>query len=190
MKNVLIITSILFSIAYLASCSSSKEASPAEKPIDEAQAEKAPKPKFTSSSSALSPMLPASKFPFVDSAIVSIQHTSCYGQCPTYKVVIHEKGMAYFDGIRFAKYEGMHFAQFTQEEIASIFSKAKEIGFYEMEDKYDSNVSDFPSTYTFVRDERTAKLVMNRHRGPAKLKELESFIDDLIMTKTWVKKQD
>ena len=74
--------------------------------------------------------------------------------------------------------------------MSQITNKANELRYFELNDEYDSPVTDFPTTYTSIQKEGVAKLVKNRVGGPDNLKDFESFLDEMLNGVSWVKKSD
>ena len=111
----------------------------------------------------------------------SMERTACFGQCPIYKVRITDDGTLVFDGQKFVQPEGKHKVRVSPEDMAKLKKMLIDINYLALADKYDTEyITDIPSTITVLyRGLQEEKQVLNRHNGPAKLKELETFIDSL-----------
>ena len=75
----------------------------------------------------------------------SIYRSACFGSCTTYKMTIYQDGFISYEGIRFVELEGNYHTTITKEQMQSFIDKAESIGYFEMEDKYDSSITDIPS---------------------------------------------
>ncbi len=116
-----------------------------------------------------------------DSFKLSMERTACFGKCPIYTIKITDNGTLEFDGQKFVEPQGKHTVQVSPEDMATLKKMMVEINFLGLEDKYDTEyISDIPSTITILyRGLVEEKKVLNRHNGPAKLKEFETFVDSL-----------
>jgi len=125
-----------------------------------------------------------------DSLFASIKRTPCYGRCPIYEAKIYNSGFVIYEGKRFVDKEGIFIARFSSDQLLEISQRAIELHFFKLNDEYDSPVTDFPTTYTLINNGKIAKLVKNRVGGPDNLKELESFLDEMLNAVSWTKKSD
>jgi len=125
-----------------------------------------------------------------DSLFASIKRTPCYGRCPIYEAKIYNSGFVVYEGKRFVDKEGVFTSRISSEQLSQILSKASELRYFELQDEYDSPVTDLPTTYTSVQKEGVAKLVKNRVGGPDNLKAFESFLDGILNGASWIKKSD
>ena len=122
----------------------------------------------------------------VDTLFASIHRTACYGRCPSYKVEIYESGYAIYEGFKFVEKEGKYTAQLPANDLAYLMDKAKEIGYFQLNDKYDSNVTDLPVCTTSMKDD-VRKTIYNRHQGPKELNAFQDLFDQLLDNQTWKK---
>jgi hypothetical protein len=125
-----------------------------------------------------------------DSLFASIKRTPCYGRCPIYEAKIYNSGFVIYEGKRFVDKEGVFIARFSSDQLLEISQRAIELHFFKLNDEYDSPVTDFPTTYTSINNGKITKLVKNRVGGPDNLKELESFLDEMLNAVSWTKKSD
>ena len=111
----------------------------------------------------------------------SMERTPCFGKCPIYTIKITDDGSVEFEGKKFVEPQGVETFKLNAEDLALLKKKLIEINYLGLEDKYDTEyISDLPSTITVLyRGLVEEKKVINRHNGPAKLKEFEAFIDSL-----------
>ncbi|MFH1321890.1 MAG: DUF6438 domain-containing protein, partial [Bacteroidota bacterium] len=85
-----------------------------------------------------------------DSLFASIKRTPCYGRCPTYSISIYKSGYVIYEGIRFVDRIGTYSTQISEKEIQKIIAKANETGYFDLNDVYDSPVTDLPTTITYL----------------------------------------
>lgn len=123
----------------------------------------------------------------IDNPFVSMKRTPCYGKCPAYMVDIYDNGNVVFNGKSFVDYIGEHNGTISQEDINSIKEKINSINFFELDDKYDSNVTDFPSCIIDVNMDGKTKSILDRVGGPKELKELETLIHELVLNSSLIK---
>ena len=119
------------------------------------------------------------------SLFASMERTPCYGRCPTYKAVIYQNGYAEWTGTRFTEKIGKYTCTFSYDDMKTILKKAEEIGYFELNDVYDSQVTDLPSVFTSVVSNGKAKSIKSRHSAPEKLREFEKFLDSILEKQNW-----
>lgn len=123
-----------------------------------------------------------------DSLILKFQKTPCFGQCPTFVFLVYKSGYAEYIGERWVDLEGHFKGEVSKEKLSEVMKKAKEVGFYEMDNQYDNEyVTDLPSTITTLKGESGFKVVANRYEGPELLYELEKLIDEVADSIEWEK---
>jgi hypothetical protein len=111
---------------------------------------------------------------------LTLEKTACFGTCPIYSLLIFQDGTAIYEGRRFVSDSGSFKINFTPEQLNAIKAKAEEIKYFELEDKYDSPVTDFPTTITSIRIGNKIKIIQNRVAGPGELKSFESFVESMM----------
>lgn len=127
----------------------------------------------------------------LDSIYASLKRTPCYGRCPIYEVSIYKSGYVVYNGNRFIEKTGLHRSRLTQEQLKQIAAKAEEIGYFELENNYDSPVTDFPTTITVLNlPGKPKKEIKDRVGAPESLKEYEKFLDNLLNGLAWTKMPD
>jgi hypothetical protein len=122
-----------------------------------------------------------------DVPFISMKKTPCYGKCPAYMVDIYEDGNVLFNGKSFVDYIGEHKGSIAIEDMNRIKEKINTINFFELNDKYDSNVTDFPSCILDVNMDGKSKSILDRVGGPKELKELENLIHELVLNSSLIK---
>ena len=128
------------------------------------------------------------KIVFPDQAIARIQRTACFGRCPIYTLTVFNDGSAKLKAEKWLDQEGDFTAKVDQKKIDKLMQKANEIGFFELNNEYDSDsVTDLPSTITTLRRGDELKQIVNRYQGPEKLSNFEKYFDELYLKLDWEK---
>lgn len=109
--------------------------------------------------------------------IISLEKTACFGTCPILKIEIYNNGAVVYNGIKHVKRLGIHYFEIQPKEIQKILSKAKEIGFDNLENEYTERISDLPTTYIMINE----KLIKDYFGAPKNLKILETLIEEKIL---------
>ena len=81
----------------------------------------------------------------------------------------------------------MYTGKLTGENVALILEKIEEIKFFELNNIYDTNVTDFPSINVYANKDGKKKQIIDRQGGPKELKELEALLDEMIKLVKWTK---
>ena len=116
-----------------------------------------------------------------ESLFLTMERTPCFGKCPNYKLTIFNTGNAVYEGFTFAKKEGKHVKKLTEKQLTEIQDLIETINLFEMKDKYDSPITDIPSTILYVVYKEKKKKILDRVGGPDELKKLEKLIDFLVI---------
>lgn len=105
--------------------------------------------------------------------------TSCFGQCPSYKIEVFDDGLVRYSGSHFTEigvFEKNISAAAAKKILAGY--KAKQVD--TLRDKYDMPIQDLPGIqYTFKYD-NTIKQVYNAEFGPQFLREMANELDKLV----------
>lgn len=119
------------------------------------------------------------------SFFASINRGACYGKCPIYAMKIYSDGHVELTGTRFMEPIGDFTGQISKEQIQLFMDKAQEIGFFQLEDVYDSPVTDIPAITTSIVINGKQKTVMRRVGYPERIREFENLFDELLKTVDW-----
>jgi ankyrin repeat protein len=149
-------------------------------------------------------------FPEIDRAKlrIKLERTGCLDSCPRYQVSIDGQGNVVFDtgptskemgfgdgqdysidtGVRVA---GKYQTRITGEQVDAIITQFQNVGFFELEDEYVSQVTDNP-TYVVSIDTGNGKKSVVDYAGedvgmPAAVTRLEDAIDEAAGTYRWIK---
>jgi hypothetical protein len=118
----------------------------------------------------------------VDSLLFRIERTSCFGRCPTYSITVYESGYVEYHGKRNVEKIGFYSARVSSEQKQFIIQKCKEINFFKLNDRYDANMTDVPSTILAFQYEDNRKVVVDRAESPPGLHIFEKEMDALLFS--------
>lgn len=124
-----------------------------------------------------------------DSLFASIERTPCYGTCPHYSIKIYKSGLVIYEGKRFVNKEGKHKAFLSNDKLLEIDKYAIELGYYNLKDRYEDQVTDLPSCTTRLNGSKADKSVFHYGKGPDALVKFEKYLDGLFARKEWVEKK-
>ncbi len=119
--------------------------------------------------------------PVKETIFLTMERTPCFGKCPSYKITIFNTGNVAYEGFTFAEKEGKHTKKLTQKQLLEIQNQIDAIHLFELKDKYDSKITDIPSTYLYVVHKGKKKKILDRVGGPDELKKFEKLIDFLVI---------
>lgn len=108
---------------------------------------------------------------------ISIQESSCEGNCPVYQLTIYNNDKASFEGKLNVLRKGMHHYQFSKEEYADLFQLIAEINFETLKDNYESNIADLPEIVIIYREKQI--VIKDLRTTPKSLKGLVSKLQEL-----------
>lgn len=120
-------------------------------------------------------------------ARVSLERTSCFGECPIYSVSIDADGTVVYDGERFVRVEGRRTDRIPVSRVAALLETAGRIGFFDLKGKYSAMVTDLPTTFVTIRANGRSKRIEDYVGAPDGLHQLERDIDEAARTLRWVR---
>ncbi len=120
-----------------------------------------------------------------DSLVFSLERGACFGTCPFYQLHIYKGGFATYNGLGHVERLGMHHGKVDQGTIDQLIKEAEIHGFFEMDDVYDSPVTDLPSTTITARRNGTVKQVKGRIDPPESFRTLTSRIEAILAQVDW-----
>jgi hypothetical protein len=139
------------------------------------------KPAVNNSTVEESTTKPTDETPVKETLLLTMERTPCFGKCPSYKLTIFNTGNVVYEGFTFAKKEGKHTKKLSKKQLSEIQRQIEAINLFEMQDKYDSKITDIPSTILFVVYKGKKKKILDRVGGPDELKKFEKLIDFLVI---------
>ena len=111
----------------------------------------------------------------------SMKRTPCYGKCPTYNIIFFNDGKVIYEGKKFVPNEGKYEGQLNIKTLALIQDKIRQVDFFNLDSVYDARISDLPSVILEVNMDGKNHKVIDRYKGPKKLREFEKYIDNFIL---------
>jgi Domain of unknown function (DUF6438) len=130
---------------------------------------------------------------------ISLERTSCYGTCPSYKVIAYRDGRIQYEGKDYVTVKGRRISAISPSQFARLAKKAEEIGFFRLKAEYSSItnpdgsmsvVTDQPTYITTVTRGPVTKKVENYYGGPKRLYEFEQLIDEITDSAQWTGQPD
>lgn len=122
-----------------------------------------------------------------DSVQILYSKTHCYGRCPVYKMTINNNGNVIFEGEANVDKIGKYSLQLSPAEMDTLILEFGKAHFFELEDRYYKDLSDFPTTFiTFTQGEKTKKIT-DYYGAPKRLKVLEAKIEEIVEKDGWTK---
>jgi hypothetical protein len=118
--------------------------------------------------------------------VIHMERTICFGTCPVYSVTIYGDGTVEYLGERFVAVEGEQTAQISEEQVRELVQAFYDADFFNMQDRYEDNVTDLPSTTTTITLNGETKSVYNYFGAPEELEALEDKIDEISGAAEWV----
>jgi len=125
---------------------------------------------------------------------ISLERTSCYGTCPSYKVIAYRDGRIHYEGKDYVTTKGKRISAISPRQFAILTKKIEEIGFFSLNNEY-SSITDPDGSITVVTDQPTyittvtkgavTKKVENYYGGPKRLYEFEQLIDEITNSAQW-----
>ena len=119
------------------------------------------------------------------SLFASIERGSCYGRCPTYKMYIFDNGSVELEGIRAVDFIGSFTGNVTSAQMQELTDTATRIGYMELDDTYDGQITDIPGTRTSIVIDGVSKEVYRRFNYPKRILNFEKLFDEILNNSTW-----
>ena len=120
-----------------------------------------------------------------DSLFFSLERTPCFGTCKAYRVSVYRSGYATYDGRGNVEKLGQHTGFVTEGMMKLLLARTEEAGFFDMQDKYDADVTDIPSTIMRMAANGRDKKVIGRVGQPAAFKALAAFAEEQLLGVRW-----
>lgn len=126
----------------------------------------------------------------IEDAIITLERTSCYDNCPIYKLTISGDGHVVYEGEQFVNVIGRKTTQISQDKIIELVDEFYKADFFSLKDSYERyEITDNPSTITSITLNGVVKTVRHYHgdtNAPKKLIKLEDRIDEIVNSDVWV----
>lgn len=120
-----------------------------------------------------------------DSLVFSLERTPCFGTCKAYRLNVYRSGYGTYEGRAHVEKEGMHSARIGTDTLAALVREAERIGFFDLDARYDSPVTDLPSIIIRVVANGRDHQVVGRVGTPAKFKAFAEYAEELLLPVAW-----
>lgn len=120
--------------------------------------------------------------------ILSLERTTCYGNCPYYSIEIYADGRAVYEGKKNVELLGKYTATAPPDLLQTLLEKAIAINYVNLQPKYPIRglgIIDFPVCISSVRQNGLLKTIYNRNDAPASLVAYEQLFDELTENLPW-----
>jgi hypothetical protein len=125
--------------------------------------------------------------------VVELERQGCYGICPIYSLRILGDGQVSYAGQHFMLEDGVQATHITPGQVLELVAAFEKIGFSTMPDHLLYGIEDLEESRTCLTVANTRKCVEIRWTYPAggvtelaKLKELNTLIDEVTHVEQWV----
>ncbi|MBL7941007.1 MAG: hypothetical protein JNL43_16740 [Flavobacteriales bacterium] len=120
-----------------------------------------------------------------DSLFFTLQKTPCFGSCKAYTINVYRSGYATFDGSANVEKIGKHQGYVGKDTLQVLLKSADDFGLYGMKDRYDSNVTDLPSSIIRVVANGKDKKVIGRVGSPETFTRFVTKAEGLLYPIAW-----
>ena len=117
--------------------------------------------------------------------VIYLERTSCYGECPVYKLEISNSGKLFLSGIKNVKFTGNYCSKIDLRDLDMLKEEFKKQNFQLLQDTYLSRTKDLPTTIICFTYEGRQKRVVDYDDAPAALKRLEKMLETIVDTTNW-----
>ena len=140
--------------------------------------------------------------PRIDSLV--LERTTCYGTCPSYRIVVSRDGHVAYEGRKFVKELGRREKRLTDGQMRQLDAEVQRVHYFSLRDRYafqedgcPTTWTDNPAVITSVRAGGQRKQIMHGYgcqyemesrRGvyPADLTAFESRVDAIVGVAQWI----
>ena len=120
-----------------------------------------------------------------DTVVISFERTACFGKCPTFKADLYGDGKVLYHGINNVENKGHYQGEVDADQLEALYKKAEAIAFFQMNDKYDGNITDVPSQIYFIEMYGKKKKIYARYKTPLALNDFGTMIDGVLNGIKW-----
>lgn len=94
----------------------------------------------------------------MESPVITLERTPCFGGCPVYDAVIYEDGTVVYMGLANVERLGVHVLHVEDFAVDSVIGRAEASGYFELDDAYDTiTVTDQSNVNTSIRTDTQTK---------------------------------
>jgi hypothetical protein len=137
------------------------------------------------------PQLTDSEF---EGLVILFERTTCYGNCPAYRLTIHGDGRVEYVGLNFVKLTGPRQGQVARTELKKIVEQLSKADFFKI-DQYTEKAcsctvcTDMPTVITEVKLKDQSHRVEHYYGcrcAPRALWDVEETIDRMVRAEQWI----
>jgi hypothetical protein len=130
-----------------------------------------------------------------DNAVITLERTPCFGQCPVYRVTLKGDGTVVFEGKANVDSTGRRVGRVSSDNVKTLVRFADAIGYFSFADSYATGqgcapyIADMPHAITSIALTARMKRVDADHgcaAVPRRLSELEAKIDQTSESWRWI----
>ena len=125
-----------------------------------------------------------------DALFFSLERTPCFGKCRAYTITINGDGHAQYIGRSNVEMQGNWKAEVDHVTMEKLLDRAKASGFFDMQNTYDGQVTDLPSTIIRINADGLDKKVVARYKIPPAFNPFAAFCDSLLAPVKWTPVND
>lgn len=119
-----------------------------------------------------------------------LKRGACFGTCPIFKLTIYSTGKAIYEGENHVEKLGQFEKNIGEEKLKALIKAFNAANFFEFEDEYTSDITDFPTTYIEFTQDGKSKKIKDYYGAPESLKALEKKLDAIANSEGWEKVAD
>jgi hypothetical protein len=118
----------------------------------------------------------------IETPVLYIEKSACYGECPVYKTEIFLSGKMTFQGISNTKLKGRYCANIDKKDLTRLIDAFNQQNYISLNEFYFSHAKDLPTTTTGFNYNGKQKHVRDNDKAPPELKQLEKMLEILVDT--------
>ena len=126
----------------------------------------------------------------LQSVVITLERTACYGYCPVYKLTVYGDGRIIYEGTKYVKIVGTRTASISDDQIKQLIDEFRKIDYFSLKDSYQHlDATDMPGVITSLTIDGQKKTVNHYHgdlSAPKSLTNLENAIDHIVSSDQWV----
>ncbi len=116
---------------------------------------------------------------------IHFKTTACFGECPVFEMTIYNNLFVDYNGEMFVEPLGNQSGYISQEQLKELNTLIKKCAFFELENKYDGEVTDLPSAYITVNQNGKSKKIHARFNIPVELRKLTKYLSEMPQNVRW-----
>jgi Domain of unknown function (DUF6438)/Ankyrin repeats (3 copies) len=122
---------------------------------------------------------------------ITFERGACFGDCPSYKLVVHGDGVVDYHGESSVAIRGDHHAKLPRATVEQLVARFRKAEFFWLLDSYNWGGADNPTQVISIAFDGRFKQVYDSNGEwvglPAAVRELEDQIDQLVGVERWTK---